>query len=89
MVSLPPVSWGGPPVSWGGKQGGVHSCTALSYSLAPLLHLEKNKMNARLADLLGSRSRSDVLFKASMPNRSSVSTDCTQKALHKCLQWTG
>lgn len=49
----------------------------------------KSKMNTSLADLAGLGSRSDVLCKASMPNRSSVSIACTQKVLHKCLRWTG
>ena len=77
------------PSPGGREQGGVHSCMALSYSLAPLLHLQKNKMNARPADLLGSWSRSDVLCKVSMPKRSSMSAACTQKVLHKCLRCSG
>lgn len=77
------------PSPGGREQGGVHSCMALSYSLAPLLHRQKNKMNARPADLLGSWSRSDVLCKVSMPKRSSMSAACTQKVLHKCLRCSG
>lgn len=49
----------------------------------------KSKMNTSLADLAGLGSRSNVLFKAPMANRSPVSVACTQKVLHKCLRWTG